>query len=376
MFLGIGANSSGIFVSSNYSTTPLANGNTFTGEWFEIINWPAISVACLTDKSGTLYVEFSNNATSAQSSIPFTITENVNEVHRLTTTRRYARLRLSNTSGQDQTSLDLSMMVGYFTTITSSISSLIQSDADAIVTRPLDFNLLVAEGLYQNRANTIKDGYTPSLSSGALTQDLWTEAGAYSGFPAAAATAELVVAGADTGTVYYSYMAADTDLDYTFSSIQTSGIGTYPLGHNIWRCNFMYFVSSTSTTAFNTNKMTIRHTATPANIFATIEAGRSQSYCAAYTVPRQSSVYIDRFQGAMRGGASGTLDGFIWYRNFEESPRLRFPFELQFGSLYFDDVDYLIRIPERTDIMPRIVNASANNLVGKFTYRIIKVKTF
>lgn len=38
------------------------------------------------------------------------------------------------------------------------------------------------------------------------------------------------------------------------------------------------------------------------------------------------------------------------------------------------DVDYLIKVPARTDLVPRILTASANNLVAKFSYRLIKVK--
>lgn len=369
-----GANTTGILSTGNTSTTPLSGVGTFSGTYISCIDFPSVVVAVLTDKRGTLYVDFSSDGITAQSVLSFPVTANLNEVHRLAVTRPYVRLRFTNDSGEAQGSFDISLILGYQSSLTSSISSLMQSDADGIVTRPLDFNLMVAEGLYQNRANTIKDGYTPSLATGALTQDIWTESGAYTGFPASPATAELVIAGADTGTVYYSYLATDTDTDYTIGSKAITGINTYSLGHNIYRCNFMYFVTSNST-AFNVGKMTIRHTATPANIFCTIEAGRSQSYCSAYTVPYQTDIYLDRFTGDMRGGVSGSLDGFIWYRGYGESPRLRFPFELQFGSLYFDDIDYLIKIPARTDIVPRLTNASANNLIGKFAYRFVRVKT-
>ena len=369
-----GANTTGLLSTGNTSTTPLGSVGTFTGSYISCVDFPSIAVAVLTDKRGTLYVDFSNDAITAQSTLSFTVTASLNEVHRIAVTRSYVRLRFTNDSGEAQGSFDISLILGYQSSLTSSISSTIQSDADGIITRPLDFNFMVAEGLYQNRANTIKDGYTPTLTSGALTQDIWTESGAYTGFPASPASSELVIAGADTGTVYYSYMASDTDTDYTMASKAITGINTYSLGHNIWRCNFMYFVTS-NVTAFNAGKMTIRHTATPANIFCTIEAGRSQSYCSAYTVPYQSSIYLDRVTGDMRGGVSGSLDGFFWYRGYNESPRLRFPFELQFGALYFDDIDYLVKIPERTDIVPRLVNASANNLTGKFAYRFIRVKT-
>lgn len=362
------------YVDSNNSTsTPLNVGATFTGTATDVSDYNALVFSCKTDQVGTIYAEFSTDGTNWDSSLPFEVYAGVNEVHRLTISKQYFRIRLTNDSASNQTYLRCQVLLGSFVALTSALNSTIYDDADATTVRPLDFNLMVAEGLYYDRNNTIKDGYTPTMGTGAVTQDLWTTSGAYTGFPATAAAAELVVAGADTGTVYYSYMPTDTSLDYTFASKAIAGAGTYALGHDIWRCNFMYFVSS-STTGFNAGLMTIRHTATPANIFVTIAVGQSQSFCAAYTVPYLSSVYIDRWQGALRGGTSGSSDGYIWYRAFGESPRYRFPFELQFGSLYFDDVDYLIKIPSRTDFVPRILNNSTNNLIAKFQYRLIKVK--
>lgn len=362
------------FVSQANSTeTILEPGATFTGKAENVSMHDALIFSCKTDQNGTLLAQFSTDGTNWDSSLTFEIYANTNEVHRLTISKKYFRVVLTNDSAVSQTYLRLQVIFGDYNALTSSLNSTIYDDADAILVRPLDFNLMIAEGLYHDRANTIKDGYTPSMGNGAVTQDLWTESGVYTGFVSTAGAAELVIAGADTGTVYYSYMATDTDLDYTFGSKAITGAGTYSLGHNIWRCNFMYFVSSSST-SFNAGKMTIRHTATPANIFVTIDANRSQSFCAAYTVPYNSSVFIDRWQGAVRGSTSGSLDGFIWYRDYNGSPRYRFPFELQFGSLYFDDVDYLIKIPSRTDFVPRILNTSANLLTAKFQYRLIKVK--
>jgi hypothetical protein len=318
-------------------------------------------------------MEFSPDGPNWDSSLSFAVAAGTNEIHRLTVTRRYFRCRFTNTSASNQTYFRLQCLAGSQAALTSALNSVIQSDADALLVRPLDFNLMVAEGLYQSRNNTIKDGINFDIDSGSVPEDITNEGGLYAGFPAAAAAAEIVVAGADTGTVYYSYMATDTDLDYTFASKAVTGAGTYTLGHDIWRCNFAYFVKN-STTALNAGDITVRHTATPTTIFCVIPAGFSQSYCAAYTVPYGSSIYIDRFSGNLRGSATGSLDGVFWYRPFGESPRYRFPFELQFGTLYFDDVDYLIKVPERTDMIPRILTASANNLVAKFSYRLIKVK--
>lgn len=357
----------------NSSATPLNAAATFTGTGQDVLGFASVVVAVFTDQAATLYIEFSTDNTNWDSSLSFSVAASTNEVHRISVTRRYVRVRITNTSASNQTYMRLQAMAGSQTALTSALSSLIQADADAALVRPLDFNLMVAEGLYQNRSNTIKDGINADIDTGSTPEDISNEGGAYAGFPAAAAAAEIVVAGADTGTVYYSYMATDTDTDYTFGSKAITGAGTYSLGHNIWRCNFAYFVAST-TTVFNVGDITIRHTATPTTVFCVIGAGVSQSYCAAYTVPYNSAVYLDRISGTLRGSSTGSLDGFFWYRPYGESPRLRFPFELQFGTLYFDDVDYLIKIPARTDIIPRIVTSSANNLYAKVSYRFIKTR--
>ena len=363
----------GVNIIENSSSDPLAGGATFTGTAYDVSEYGSVVTAVKTDQAGTLYMEFSVDGTNWDSSLSFSVAAGVNEIHRLSVTRKWFRVRFTNTSGSLQSYFRLQSLAGSQPILTSALNSVIQSDADALIVRPLDFNLAVAESLYQNRTNTIKDGINSDIDTTSVPEDVWSTGGVYTGFPTTTDAAEIVVAGADTGTVYYSYMASNTDTDYTFGSKEIAGAGTYSLGHNIWRCNFAYFVASTST-AFNIGLITIRHTATPSNVFLTIEIGYSQSYCSAYTVPYGSSVYIDRVSGTLRGSSTGSVDGYFWYRAYNESPRLRFPFVLQFGSFYFDDVDYLIKIPERTDIIPRISSASANNLAAQISYRILKTK--
>ena len=360
-------------ISQNSSTSALNAAATFTGTAVDVSGFSSVAVAVKTDQIGTLYIEFSPDGTNWDSSLSFSVAAGTNEVHRIVVTRRYFRVRFTNTSASNQTYFRLQSLAGGQSSLTSALNSVIQSDADATTVRPLDFNLMVAEGLYQNRNNTIKDGINFDIDTGSVPEDVTNEGGAYAGFPASAAASEIVVAGADTGTVYYSYMAASTDTDYTFGSKAVTGAGTYSLGHNIWRCNFAYFVKN-STTALNAGDITVRQTADPSVVFCVIPTGYSQSYCAAYTVPSGSAVYLDRITGNLRGSATGSLDGVFWYRQNGESPRYRFPFELQYGTLYFDDIDYLIKIPALTDFIPRILTSSANNMVAKVSYRLIKVK--
>lgn len=361
-------------LTESSTTTALNNGQTFTGTFVDVSAYSSMVVACLTDQSGVLYVDYSPDGTNTDSTLSFTVAANTNEVHRITNTRQYMRVRFTNNSGANQTFLRLQTMIGAQQSLTSALNSTVQRDADTLLVRPLDFNLMVAERRYQGHEATIKDGLNLDIDTGSTPEDITNEGGVYAGFPTGAPEAgQVVVAGADTGTVFYAYLAAPTDTDYTFGSVAVAGAGTYALGHNIWRCNFAYFIAS-SPTATNVGDITIRNTPTTANVFCVIPTGYGQSYCAAYTVPAGAEVFLDRINGSVRGSTSGSLDGFFWYRDSTAGGfRLRFPFELQFGGLYFDDADYLIRIPAGVDFIPRILTASTNNLQAKISYRIVKV---
>jgi len=355
----------------DYPQDVIPNGETKTFQSYLCGRFDSLVVVLKTDQKGKMYLDFSIDNHNWDSTLTFDVSASTNEVHRVTVTRNYFRIRFENNSGAEQTYFRMQSILGSQVSLTSPVDSLVQTDADSQVVRPLDFNLMVANGLFQNHQNTIKDGITPAMANGATTQDLWSEAGAYTGFPTGTPEeGQIVVAGADTGTVWYSYLESSTSTDYVFASKAVAGAGNYDLGHNIYRCNFMYFTGS----AINVSKITLRHKTTTANIFVTIDAGIGQSYCCAYTVPFGSRIFIDRFTGSIRGSASGASTGYVWYRALGESPRLRFPFILNFGSTYFDDIDYLVSIPQQVDIMPRITNNSANSLIAQFTNRIIKYK--
>lgn len=356
----------------NTSTTPLGIGGSFTGT--ENINdYPDIGVTLATDQIGVLYLEFSPDGTNWDSSI--SIPYDPNEIFApaiYSCLPRYQRVRFENTSGVAQTYFRLNTYQGDFSKLTSALNSVIPQTLGATVTRPIDFNLMVAKDLYQGHQATVKDGINFDIDTGSTPEDIWDGGGLYTGFVTTAQAGEIVVAGSDTGTVYYSYMESPTDTAYQFGSIVISGAGTYPLGHNIWRSNYMLFDNGST---FNVSNITLRHTATPANIFNVLLAGYGQTYNGAYTVPQGHSIHLDRITGSIRGGNTGAYaDGFIYYKEPGKSPLLRFPFVLNNGSLYFDDVDYLIRIPEGTDLMPHVESVGNNNTVVHISYRIVKVK--
>jgi hypothetical protein len=363
----------GMVSSANSSSTPLNASTTFTGTSEDVASFPSLVVACKTDQDGQLFVDFSIDGTNWDSTLTFDVTADVNEVHRITITRRYFRVRFTNTSLSNQTYLRLQCLLGSYQSLTSSLNSTIQQDADTLVVRPLDFNLMVGEGNFQNNQITIKDGLNVDIDTGSVPEDIWSNGGIYTGFPATAQASEVVSDSvSDTGVLSYFYLATEDDLDYTFAQVTLNGTTPVSLGHNIFRCNFAFYESGGTTP--NVGNITIRSNPTPSIVFVSVPPEYGQSYCSAYSVPKGSSVYIDRITASVRGSASGSVDGVFYYKTFQGSPRYRFPFEMSFGTLYFDDMDYNVKIPEKVDIMPRIIFASANNLSVKASYRILKVK--
>lgn len=362
----------------NSTATPLGIGATFTGTARRTLHPDALLIVQASHKCSA-WIEYSldgTNFTSYPNTSGFSVKAGVNEIHVSLKALRYFRVKITNTSGSAMTYLRAQLHLGTFGELVSPINSVISSDADAKAVRPLDFNLLVAQNLYEGYTNTIKDGLNNDIDTATVPEDLTGTSGPYAGFPTVlpAENAQLVVSGADTGTVYYAYMSAPTDTDYLFATKAVAGAGTYALGHPVWRSNFMFFIAS-SPTATNVGDITLQNTPTTANVFCVIPAGLGQSYCSAYTVPANCEVFIDRITGSVRGSATGSLDGYFYYRDsINGGYRLRFPFELQFGTLYFDDVDYLIRVPAGVDFVPRIVLASANNLQAKISYRIVKAE--
>ena len=160
--------------TGNSTTAALLAAATFTGVGFDVSSYPSLVVAAKTDQAGTLYIEFSPDNTNWDSSLSFSVAASINEVHRITVTRRYFRVRFTN-GGVNQGYLRLQSLLGAQTNLTSALNSSIQTDADALVSR----SVLVGEtdsGNYVNVPVT-NEGHLevsihdPTLPFGALNTE-------------------------------------------------------------------------------------------------------------------------------------------------------------------------------------------------------------
>lgn len=132
------------FISINNSTiTVLTAGSTFTGTGEDVSTYPTVTVAVKTDVASILYIDFSPDNTNWDSTLTYTVAAGINEVHRLSVTRKYFRVRLMNNGASTQTYLRLQSIIGSQEALSAPLNLSTQLDADAINVRVNDYPLQV-----------------------------------------------------------------------------------------------------------------------------------------------------------------------------------------------------------------------------------------
>lgn len=121
----------------NSTTTPLNDGQTYTGTW-ELNHSDQVMVSCITDTTGTLYFDFSNDQvrTLTFPTNGFKVAAGIHEFHVAVKGGRSFRARFVNNSGSNQTYLELYTYYGdNFVPSNAPLNQNIGLDSDAILTR-------------------------------------------------------------------------------------------------------------------------------------------------------------------------------------------------------------------------------------------------
>lgn len=248
-------------------------------------------------------------------------------------------------------------------------------DTTATTTRAITEERLIAEGFYNGRYIVAKFGRNPDIDTGSVPEDVHFLGGTYTGFPTGAAEELQIVStnAGDTGTVTFAYLASFTATAWQNATVTLNGTTPVNTGITAVRCHTANY-NAGSGTSFNLGDITIRHRTTTSNVFVVIPTGRSQSNNSAYTIPFGSRGFIKRFVVRENSGTASTfVEGALWLREFNKSPRLRRAFAAS-TSAPFEEVIYGgIELPALTDIHVRILSASANNLSVVAGYDIIVV---
>lgn len=119
----------------NTSTTPLGSGETFTGT-FEQSDFPDVMVSCKTDNTGTIYFDFSNDQSNADTfpTSGFKVASGVHAFHVAAKGPRAFRVRLVNDSGA-QSYLRLYTYFGIFRHGNAPLNQTQSADSDATLVR-------------------------------------------------------------------------------------------------------------------------------------------------------------------------------------------------------------------------------------------------
>lgn len=364
--------------SNNLTSSPLNDGETFTGISDDALAFSEVRVALKTDINCILYIDQSQDNVNFDSSLPYQVDANINEVHRLVLTRRYVRIRIYNNSGSNQTFLRASMMLSTTSGfLTSPLNSTIQQDAGSIVTRAITAEFAIAQGYFQNWSVVNKSGKNSDIDTGVSISSpafITEQGGAYSGF--IIGTGEQLVAvstsASDTGTLVFTGLKTPDSEAYENETIILNGTTSVNSVDSFWRCHTMRYDSGNDTT-FNVGTITLKGV-TSGITYLSIIPNTSQSNYAVFTIPKGFTGYILRENYSIRKGASASVDGALWTRSFGASPRYRRPFTV--SQTQSRDVRTFtgVTLSEQTDIAVIVNFASANNIdfVAEFDILLIK----
>ena len=356
------------------TSTPLAGNATYTSS--VCASWPhsGLVVACLTDADGTLFVDFSPNGTNWDSTLTFNLSANLNEVHRVTITRPYFRIRVVNGSAA-QSFMRLTTMADSYMLLSSAMNSPIQQDADSINARVITEETSIAEGKLLGYNMVQRFGNNADVDTATVPEDVWEGGGVFTGFPTGAPE-ELEVfssSASDTGVLNILYLASNTSTAYTSANVTLNGTTPVNTGITAYRVHFATFVSGASTT-FNVGTITVRHRTTTANVFVLMQPGTSQSFSSGYTVPAGSTGYIKRIFATMGNTTSAFGRIGLWTRGLNSSPRIRRPFYLTSSQDWIETPLAGVQITAGTDVILRVTDVSANNQAISAGYDILIVK--
>ena len=127
----------GTIDTNNSTSSPLNNNNTYTGTWVDCSAYASIVFHTITDKSGTLYIDFSSNASNTDRTISYDVIASTSEVHRVSVICKYYRIRFTNNSGSNQTYIRLQSLLGSQNPLTTKMSGTISEDQDTLITRTI-----------------------------------------------------------------------------------------------------------------------------------------------------------------------------------------------------------------------------------------------
>jgi len=370
--------SDGIATLFTATTTPLGSNASYIGSAQVAVGNAALVIGAYADTNCTLYIDFSIDASNWDSSLTYAITANINEVHRVTVTRPYFRMRIINGSSA-QSILRTSIMGDEYQVLTSPLNLAVQQDADAIISRTVDSEISITSGLFTGYSIINKFGYNSDIDTGSTPEDIWEGNGLYTGFPdSTVETISVVSTSADdasSGTGARTIRISGLDTDYNVQSETITLNGLTPVNSvGQYRRVHTATISSVGTLGVNQGIITVKHTTTTANIFLAMQIGRNQTNCSAYTVPAGYTAHMRNIHIASESTTANHIQGNIWTRSYQMPFRSRRPFFATSSYRLYDVIYGGLVFTEKSDIILRVAFCSATNVAVNGGYDLILIK--
>lgn len=371
-------------ISSLSTTTPLDADEVFAGtdeDWIDVSSYPSLVVSAKADQDGTMYMEFSHNASTNDSSISFPVYANVNNVHRLTRTRQYYRTRFVNGSVA-QTSFNLTTFAGEHAALTAPSNISLSQAADATVVRVIEQASDISEGKRTGLSNIRKFGRHADVDAAGYAIS-YGVTGNYAGFPTSAAENLVLVSsdandtsggtGARTVRIFY------LDSNYEMQTVDVNMNGTTPVNAGVSGVRsyrgIVLTSGGTNNANFNAGTITCRWETTTSVVFWQIPPSTGQTQTATYTIPAGYTGYFISWDVEMARSANATAEVGVYVKEFGLPPTIRYPKSIsQSDSIYKVFHHGYDRLPEKTDISLRVVSISTTNIgmTGEFLIRLVK----
>lgn len=231
-----------------------------------------------------------------------------------------------------------------------------------------DFPFQVANIVHGNIETFEKFGRNEATGTGA--EDIWHGGGLYTGFPTGAAetmeilsssTADTAAGEGGTGArtvTIKNLLDADGGMAGDLT-VPLNGQTTVSLGATTYTRSTRILVKTAGSGGGNAGELTLRHTTTTANVFATVPAGYNRTLIAAYTVPVGKRLFINRANCRLSrpNGAAGSASMTFRARPDGEVFDTIFAPELTHSESYNYDGPYLV-FEAKTDIKWRAESTS------------------
>jgi hypothetical protein len=226
-----------------------------------------------------------------------------------------------------------------------------------------------------------RSGTNVDVDTSTTPEDIWGNAGLYTGFPAAAEAVRVTSSSADdtaAGTGARTVILNGLDANGNFLAETVTLNGTTPVVtvNSFLRLNRAYVATSGSgNTAFNAGTITIQHNVTTANVFATIDIGIGAARTTAYTIPANTTGVLTQLS-ASGVRASSTFNGVValYMRLPSSAPILSEQMDISDSLSVSHSIRGGIYLPAGTDVILRVLTTSANNIVVSGSLEITLIR--